>query len=183
MGKYKDYMQVKHQKKLAAREHNREQHAQSVRHAWNPQTQTELDLIFQEILNSFNCEAEKFKATNFTDKNKLIKILRENTQLKYSANKLRMFYHMRASGTDASYINGYKSCMRLLETWEKIYGKPWEGEPFHIDHIVPLSKASSIKELRKLNRLDNLCMLSPTHNQSKGNRFPHPIILKLKGNN
>ena len=181
MNKFQEYMKVKFEKKIEARESNRKHHEKSIRHAWKPASHDELHIKFTDLCQSIDCIPEKNQGADFDGKKKLIKFLRENTQLKYSANKLRMFYHMHASGTNASHINGYKSCMKLLRTWEKIYGKQWEGEPYHIDHIIPLSLASSKSELRNLNRLSNLCMLYPSHNLSKSNKFPHPIYILLKG--
>lgn len=181
---YQEYMKVKYQKKLKAREANQEKHKDSIRHEWNPLNEQDLDKIYQARiaeLDMGNESCEKILVTSFPDKNKLIKLLREETLLKYSPKKLRMFYHMLASGTDASKINGYKLCMNLLKTWEKIYGRQWEGEPYHIDHIIPLSSARSKAEIRSLNRPSNLCMLYPKHNLSKGARYPHPIYYILKG--
>ena len=55
----------------------------------------------------------------------------------------------------------------LLETWEKNYGKPWNGEPYHIDHIVPLATAKTEEDILRLCHYTNLQMLTPHDNLTK----------------
>lgn len=65
-------------------------------------------------------------------------------------------------GCDLDYL-----CNYLLKTWEKNYGKPWDGEPYHIDHIIPLATAKTEEEVRKLCHYTNLQLLSPEDNMKK----------------
>ena len=61
-------------------------------------------------------------------------------------------------------------CKYMFQTWEKNYGKPWAGEPYHIDHIVPLSKAKTEDEVIRLCHYSNLQMLTPEDNIAKSDR-------------
>ena len=59
----------------------------------------------------------------------------------------------------------------LKQTWLKNYGKEWNGEPYHIDHIVPLSTATTKEEVENLCNIENLQMLTPEDNMSKGDKL------------
>lgn len=63
-------------------------------------------------------------------------------------------------------------CDYLFKTWEKNYGQPWDGEPYHIDHIVPLATAHSEEEIIKLCHYTNLQLLTPEDNMEKSDRLP-----------
>ena len=62
-------------------------------------------------------------------------------------------------------------CKYMLQTWEKNYGQPWAGEPYHIDHIVPLATAKTEEDVIKLCHYTNLQMLTPEDNIAKSNRI------------
>lgn len=67
----------------------------------------------------------------------------------------------------------------LLATWEKNYGKPWDGEPYHIDHITPLAIAKSEEDIIRLCYYTNLQMLTPGDNLKKGKRLDfYPSIVQ-----
>ena len=68
-------------------------------------------------------------------------------------------------GCSMSYLKKY-----LFDTWEKEYGAPWDGEPYHIDHIIPLDTAKTITQVEKLFNYKNLRLITPTDNYSKGPR-------------
>lgn len=59
----------------------------------------------------------------------------------------------------------------LLATWEANYGRPWQGEPFHVDHITPLSFARTEEEVKELCHYGNLQMLTPEDNLRKHDKF------------
>lgn len=59
----------------------------------------------------------------------------------------------------------------LLNTWEKNYGEAWAGEPYHIDHIIPLVTANNLAEIECLCHYTNLQMLKPEDNLKKGRRI------------
>lgn len=65
-------------------------------------------------------------------------------------------------GTDAQALWRY-----LLVTWEEKYGKPWSGEKFHVDHIIPLCTAQTVEEVHTLFRYKNLRLLTPEDNIAK----------------
>ena len=56
----------------------------------------------------------------------------------------------------------------LLQTWEKNYGRPWDGEPYHIDHIIPLATAETKEDVVSLCHYTNLQLLTPEDNLKKG---------------
>lgn len=61
-------------------------------------------------------------------------------------------------------------CEYLFKTWEKNYGRPWDGEPYHIDHIVPLATAKTKEDIVKLCHYTNLQMLTPEDNMAKSDK-------------
>lgn len=62
-------------------------------------------------------------------------------------------------------------CDYLLSTWEKRYKQKWDGEPYHIDHIIPLATAKTEEEIIKLCHYKNLQMLTPNDNMEKSDRI------------
>lgn len=58
----------------------------------------------------------------------------------------------------------------LLETFKNNYGYEWDKiEPVHIDHIIPLSTATTEEEVIKLFHYNNLQLLKAKDNLSKNN--------------
>lgn len=55
----------------------------------------------------------------------------------------------------------------LERTWMENYGTPYNGEPVHIDHIVPLSTAKTEDDVIRLCHISNLQYLKPEDNCSK----------------
>ena len=55
----------------------------------------------------------------------------------------------------------------LLGTWRKNYSRDWSGEPYAIDHIIPLAVATTEEEVKALCHYSNLQMLSPKDNRKK----------------
>lgn len=62
-------------------------------------------------------------------------------------------------------------CDYMFKTWEKNYGKPWNGEPYHIDHIVPLATAKTEEDIIRLCHYTNLQMLTPEDNMDKSDKI------------
>lgn len=62
-------------------------------------------------------------------------------------------------------------CNYLLKTWESNYGQPWDGEDYHIDHIVPLATAKTEEEVIKLCHYTNLQLLKPEDNMLKSDNL------------
>ena len=69
-------------------------------------------------------------------------------------------------GCDLDYL-----CKYLFETWKKRYGKPWNGEKYHIDHIVPLSTAKNTDDIKRLCHYTNLQLLTPEDNMQKSDKL------------
>ena len=59
----------------------------------------------------------------------------------------------------------------LKETWKKNYGTEYNGEPYHIDHIIPLSTAKNEEDVIKLCHYTNLQMLKPDDNLEKSDKL------------
>ena len=55
----------------------------------------------------------------------------------------------------------------LKQTWLKNYGQEWDGEDYHIDHIVPLATAKTEQEVKDLCYYKNLQLLKPKDNLVK----------------
>lgn len=56
----------------------------------------------------------------------------------------------------------------LEKTWLERYGKKWDGEPFEIDHVIPLSSATTKEHMAELCHYKNVQMLTPEDNRKKG---------------
>lgn len=69
-------------------------------------------------------------------------------------------------GCSTEYFQEY-----LKNTWEKRYGSEWNGEPYNIDHKIPLCTANSINDVRKLFHYTNLQLLTPEDNAVKGVKY------------
>ena len=62
----------------------------------------------------------------------------------------------------------YETLMvHLKESWLNNYGTEWNGEPYHIDHIIPLATAKTEQEIIDLCYYKNLQMLKPHDNLVK----------------
>lgn len=58
-------------------------------------------------------------------------------------------------------------CNYLFKTWKQNYGTEWNGEPYHIDHIIPLATAKTEQEVKELCHYTNLQLLKPQDNLDK----------------
>lgn len=58
----------------------------------------------------------------------------------------------------------------LKQTWFKNYGKEYNNEAYEIDHIIPLSNATTYEEIIQLCHYTNLQLLTPEDNLKKGNK-------------
>ena len=59
----------------------------------------------------------------------------------------------------------------LKNTWKKNYGTEYNGEAYHIDHIVPLSTAKTEEDVIKLCHYTNLQLLKPEDNLEKSDKL------------
>ena len=74
-------------------------------------------------------------------------------------------------GTDYNTFYNY-----LLNTFYKNYGYEWDGkEDVHIDHIIPLSSASTEEEIIKLCHYTNLQLLKAKDNLDKSDKLDWKI--------
>lgn len=68
-------------------------------------------------------------------------------------------------GCDVTFLREH-----LLHTWLDNYGTEWNGEPYHIDHIIPLVTAKTEQDIIELCHYTNLQLLKPKDNLKKGAR-------------
>ena len=68
-------------------------------------------------------------------------------------------------GLDFEYLRNY-----LEYTWFLNYGTEYDGQPVHIDHIVPCSAANTEQEIIALQHWSNLQYLTPEDNLAKSDR-------------
>lgn len=59
----------------------------------------------------------------------------------------------------------------LKRTWLDNYGTEWNGEDYHIDHIIPLATAKTEQEVKDLCYYKNLQLLKPRDNLIKNKRL------------
>lgn len=82
-------------------------------------------------------------------------------------------YQQKKNAQRKEYIETILGCSiaefkkHLLKTWEDEYGHPWDGELFHIDHIVPLNTAKSVSDVISLCHYSNLRMITPQDNLTR----------------
>lgn len=70
-------------------------------------------------------------------------------------------------GCDYIFLQDY-----LLNTYKEIYGEWWDGvEAVHIDHIIPLSTATTEEEIIKLCHYTNLQLLKAKDNLDKSDKL------------
>lgn len=55
----------------------------------------------------------------------------------------------------------------LKQTWLDRYGTEWNGQPCHIDHIVPLATVDTKEDILRLCHYTNLRLITPEDNLSK----------------
>lgn len=56
----------------------------------------------------------------------------------------------------------------LKNTWEREYATKWNGQPYNVDHIIPLITATTVDDVKKLNHYTNLRLITPEDNFAKG---------------
>lgn len=59
----------------------------------------------------------------------------------------------------------------LEQTWLDNYGTKYNGEPVHIDHIIPLASAQTEDDVVRLCHISNLQYLTPEDNKSKSDKI------------
>lgn len=63
----------------------------------------------------------------------------------------------------------------LENTWYNNYGTPYNGEPVHIDHIIPLASAKNEEDVIKLCHYTNLQYLKPEDNRKKHDKLDYVL--------
>ena len=125
--------------------YNKENSKKLVKKAWKYQkrkAETDDFYKFKRLIR--DCILKSFKRTNH----------RKNS------------YAKEIIGTDFEVAWEY-----LKETWKKNYGTEYNGELYHIDHIIPLSTAKTEEEVIKLCHYTNLQLLKPEDNLEKSDKL------------
>lgn len=145
-----------------------------------PETKTKKEIYRRSIKYKTYCKEYK-KRPEVRSRNKLLHEKRMRNDAVYAL-KNRTRNLIKESLKRGGYTKGTKTqnivgCSfehlwsHLLRTWEKNYGRPWNGEPYHIDHIIPLATAKTEEDIIKLCHYTNLQMLTPKDNLIKGSRL------------
>ncbi|MNJ57854.1 hypothetical protein D3C77_534630 [compost metagenome] len=82
--------------------------------------------------------------------------------------------YAKSSKTETVLGCSYEDLVKYLES-KFLPGMTWENRGmfgWHIDHVVPLSSASSAEEIEKLNHYTNLQPMWAEDNWSKGAKMP-----------
>lgn len=58
----------------------------------------------------------------------------------------------------------------LKRTWKEEYHTEWNGQPYNVDHIIPLVTAKTVEDIRQLSHYTNLRLVTPEDNFAKGLR-------------
>ena len=134
--------------------YNKENSKELVKKAWEYQkykTKTDDFYKFKRLIR--DCVLKSFKRTNHR----------------------KSSYAKEIIGTDFE-----KAWEYLKDTWKKNYGTEYNGEPYHIDHIIPLSTAKNEEEVIKLCHYTNLQLLKPEDNLEKSDKLDWQIEEKDK---
>lgn len=69
----------------------------------------------------------------------------------------------------------------LKRTWKNEYGTEWNGQPYNVDHIIPLLTAKTIEDIKVLCHYTNLRLITPRDNFVKGLGERRGNSINLKG--
>lgn len=83
--------------------------------------------------------------------------------------KKRGFTRENVSLRETLGVPPQKAWEHLISTYEVNYGERWSGQPYEMDHIVPLCTTRTKKGILALYHYTNLQMLTPKDNRSKNN--------------
>lgn len=137
---------------------------------------------------SRNLEREKRKNPDYRAKMTTESIKRRNERIKVDA-VFKASIRIRNLIRTSLKSNGYTKRSRtyeiigcdydtlwehLKQSWLDNYGQEWNGEPYHIDHIIPLATAKTEQDIINLCHYTNLQLLTPFDNMSKHDKLPRP---------
>lgn len=90
-------------------------------------------------------------------------------------NYLKNQGYSKSSKTEEILGASYEVVKAHLEsTYLTNYSVPYQGQPVHIDHIIPCSSAQNEQELIKLQHYSNLQYLTPQDNLTKSDKCVYP---------
>lgn len=156
--KMREYQRKNKEKVAQWHKKYRESHKKQIQEASRIYRQNNKEKINQAHLDRLHSDP-KYKLKEQT-RNMLRYAMRSKGHRKKSSTK-------DIVGCDLDFLVEY-----LFKTWEKNYGKPWNGELYHIDHIIPLATAHTEEEVIKLCHYTNLQLLTPKDNMAKSDNLP-----------
>ena len=83
--------------------------------------------------------------------------------------KKRGYTKVNVSSLDALGTSPENAWAHMLRTYEVNYGEKWAGQPYEMDHVIPISTTRSKRGLLELYHYTNLQMLTPRDNGAKNN--------------
>lgn len=108
------------------------------------------------------------------------KVILQLRYLIYSSLILRNDYKKASHTYEILGCSYEEAWEHLKQTWLENYGTEWNGEPYHIDHIIPLVTAKTEEEVINLCSINNLQMLTPQDNLSKNDKLNWQTDYKKK---
>lgn len=121
--------------------------------------------------NAFRSQREKEKRD--ADKVYYIKQKARNVIYRSFA---RRGLHKYSLAEEITGLDSTALCNYLFDTFKDVYGYEWDGiEPVHIDHITPLSTATTEEEVKKLCHYKNLRLIKALDNMKKQDKINYEI--------
>lgn len=160
------------EKRLAYARRYREEKIDKIREVQRNYRITHADELRQKktiyARTSSVAKAQRARYRDRRRKNDLVFAMKERARKTIAESFLRRGYRKGSKAEEIIGCDWQTFINHLFKTWEERYGAVYSGEDYHIDHIVPLAKASSEEEIRKLCHYTNLQLLKPKDNLSKG---------------
>jgi hypothetical protein len=150
-------------------------------------------LLYQQEYHKNNRESLKLKRKLYNQGNKQERSIKSKTRYENRSIDKRIYDSLRSSVYSPFYRFGFSIPDKLENIIGctlmdfRIYieshfceGMGWENrKDWHIDHILPVSVASSCEDLIKLNHYTNLRPVWKSKNLSKNSKIPIEIMLEI----
>lgn len=126
---------------------------------------------YREEHKELRCKQEKEKRD--TDR---VYFIKQKARSVIYRSFARRGLHKISLAEEITGLDSNSLCQHLFETFQDVYGYEWDGkEPVHIDHIIPLSTASTEKEVRELCYYKNLRLIKAIDNMKKQDKINYEI--------
>lgn len=181
--KWNKTYQIKHIDKIKSyRKENQEKHKEYCKnwHKNNIEKEKKYRLINKEHRNNITKEWRKNNINKLREYHKNYKKEARKDPSIYMKDRIRNMVSLsfkrkgytKNSKTYKILGESYEVVWEYLKnTWLKNYGKPYNNEPYEIDHIIPLASVNTKDEIIKLCNYTNLQLLTPEDNLKKGSKM------------